>query len=46
MERWMEMGKLMLDIYWADAALQAFENVLRFDRAFPGHDSSAGMRGD
>jgi len=43
---WMEMGKLMLDINRPDAALQAFENVLRFDRAFPGHDSSAGMRGD
>ena len=42
----MEMGKLMLDINRPDAALQAFENVLRFDRAFPGHDSSAGMRGD
>jgi hypothetical protein len=42
----MEMGKLMLDINRPDAALHAFENVLRFDRAFPGRAGNAGMRAD
>ena len=45
-EGWMEMGKLMLDINRPDAALHAFENVLRFDRAFPGRAGNAGMRAD
>ena len=35
-EAWLEMGKLMLDVGRPDAAISAFENILKFDRNFPG----------
>lgn len=43
-EAWLEMGKLMLDVGRPDAALSAFENILKFDRDYPGFSPCAAPR--